>query len=635
MGEDYNPTNGAASGTFLIANDGDGWDPDPSDPGDWMSTTRHRECAVRERYRRSSSWHGTRVVGVYGAITNNGVGIAGMTWGAWILPVRALGKGGGYDSDIIAGIEWAAGLPVTNPDGPPVPTNPYPADIVNLSLGGERLLCPSDYEDALAQVTAMGVLVVVSAGNGGAPGAARPSMRRRTAARWCRASWRSSGLRNVGTKVGYSSFGARASIAAPAGNCVQTCGRLPALDRHHHELGHHHARREQLHERSECESRHELLRAHRLGHRRAHALGELQSHSRATGRRACRRAPVPFPAGAAGVPTCPTTDPSSGECVCPNDGSQCGAGMVNALSAVKAAQRPIGVIVIPKNIAPGAVFDASCERRRMQRQLDGAGAARHRLLRLDGVSVEPHRERCEQRAGDRRSRPRHLDLDRDRLGRKHRHRDRHAHGDTAASSAPDLRGSSATRLSRGHQRCTPAPPTVSAGVLSGDDGDELAVDAHRHAVERQRLRADAIELRHDAAGESHRCPPPAPATTTCAGAAASLTYHVDVGDVLPRRTSRPTAIAPSRARRDRDGRELHRLGGGAGAHDRSGGGQQRRRHGDPHGDLAARRRAAGERCRWLDILFVAACCVRAAAAEPRGGRRADAHADPRRRRMRR
>ena len=38
--QDYNRTTGMALGTFLIANDGDGWDPDPSDPGDWVSTTR-------------------------------------------------------------------------------------------------------------------------------------------------------------------------------------------------------------------------------------------------------------------------------------------------------------------------------------------------------------------------------------------------------------------------------------------------------------------------------------------------------------------------------------------------------------------------------------------------------------------
>ncbi len=83
----------------------------------------------------NSSWHGTRVVGVFGAITNNEVGIAGMTWGAWVLPVRALGKGGGYDSDIIAGIEWAAGLPVTNPDGPPVPNQPVSRGHRQLELG--------------------------------------------------------------------------------------------------------------------------------------------------------------------------------------------------------------------------------------------------------------------------------------------------------------------------------------------------------------------------------------------------------------------------------------------------------------------------------------------------------------------
>src|SRR5579871_6738586 len=39
VGQDYNPSTGAALGTYLTANDGDGWDPDPSDPGDWISST--------------------------------------------------------------------------------------------------------------------------------------------------------------------------------------------------------------------------------------------------------------------------------------------------------------------------------------------------------------------------------------------------------------------------------------------------------------------------------------------------------------------------------------------------------------------------------------------------------------------
>ena len=45
--------------------------------------------------------------------------------------VRVLGKCGGYDSDIQAGMRWAAGLSV-----PGVPPNPNPARVINLSLGG-------------------------------------------------------------------------------------------------------------------------------------------------------------------------------------------------------------------------------------------------------------------------------------------------------------------------------------------------------------------------------------------------------------------------------------------------------------------------------------------------------------------
>ena len=47
-----------------------------------------------------------------------------------ILPVRVLGKCGGWDSDIVAGMNWAAGLSV-----PGLPANPNPAKVLNLSLG--------------------------------------------------------------------------------------------------------------------------------------------------------------------------------------------------------------------------------------------------------------------------------------------------------------------------------------------------------------------------------------------------------------------------------------------------------------------------------------------------------------------
>ena len=78
-----------------------------------------------------SSWHGTHVAGTIAANSNNGQGVAGINWNARILPVRVLGKCGGYNSDISDGIRWAAGLSVAG-----VPANANPARVINLSLGG-------------------------------------------------------------------------------------------------------------------------------------------------------------------------------------------------------------------------------------------------------------------------------------------------------------------------------------------------------------------------------------------------------------------------------------------------------------------------------------------------------------------
>jgi serine protease len=358
VGEDYDPTNGAALGTYLIANDGDGWDPDPSDPGDWVSSTDMQNPLFANDTVASSSWHGTRVVGVMGALSNNGVGIAGMSWGAWILPVRALGKGGGYDSDIIAGIEWAAGLSVVNPDGPPVPPNPYPADIVNLSLGGGTDACASSngaaYESALRTVTGLGVLVVVSAGNSNGP-VELPG----NCSTVVPGVMAVAGLRNVGTKVGYSSFGAEVSVSAPAGNCVAASGAdclrsidtttnlgatTPGENSYTNEINPNLGTSFSAPIVSGIAA---LMKSVNNNLTPAQLIGRMQA------------AASPFPAGAAGVPTCPNTAASSGECACPNDGTQCGAGMVDALASVKAAQKPIAVIVLPATLAAGSIIDAS------------------------------------------------------------------------------------------------------------------------------------------------------------------------------------------------------------------------------------------------------------------------------------
>ena len=193
------------------ANDGDGRDADASDPGDWITSDDLQQpgtlhgCAPAAR---DSSWHGTQTSALIGALTNNGVGMAGVAPGVRLLPVRVLGKCGGFDSDIIAGMLWAAGL-----DVPGVPRNPNPARVLNLSLGGDAP-CSSAYIDAVAQINAAGAVVVASAGNSVGHAVGVPAN--------CPGVIAVAGLRHAGTKVGFSDLGPDVAISAPAGNCVNT-----------------------------------------------------------------------------------------------------------------------------------------------------------------------------------------------------------------------------------------------------------------------------------------------------------------------------------------------------------------------------------------------------------------------------
>jgi len=347
VAEDRSRTTGSPLKTYLIANDGDGWDPDPSDPGDWIGSSDQAnalfpsaECPLAD-----SSWHGTRVMGILGAVTNNDRGIAGMTWNPYVLPVRALGKCGGYDSDIIAGMQWAAGMSVIG-----VPQNPYPADIINLSLGGSGN-CPSAYAYAINSLTAVGVLIVAAAGNTSGPVDAPAN---------CAGVLAVAGLRNVGTKVGYSNMGAQVGISAPAGNCVTYGGSclksidttantgltVPADSTYTNEanpnLG-------TSFSAPIVAGTAALMRAVNANLTPTQLIARLKSSA----------SPFPQPAG---FPVCPAVATNgSEECACPNDGSQCGAGMLNALSAVHEALRPIAAVLLPATTAVGssATLDAT------------------------------------------------------------------------------------------------------------------------------------------------------------------------------------------------------------------------------------------------------------------------------------
>ena len=125
------------------ANDGDGWDTDPSDPGDYVSSADLANPLFSGCSVENSSWHGTIIAGIVAAHTGNGIGGAGVHWGALILPVRVAGKCGADLADIIDGMRWAAGLEVRDDNGKALPVNPKPARIINISFGGSAACGPA------------------------------------------------------------------------------------------------------------------------------------------------------------------------------------------------------------------------------------------------------------------------------------------------------------------------------------------------------------------------------------------------------------------------------------------------------------------------------------------------------------
>ena len=209
------------------ANDGSGRDADASDPGDWITAAEANnkrgilyqcttlDTSTGQYVAENSSWHGTQVSGLIAALANNGLGMASVGPNLRVLPVRVLGKCGGYDSDIIAGMRWAAGL-----DVPGVPANSDRARVINLSLGGDGG-CTAAYRDTVAEINAAGTVIVAAAGNSAGHGVGTPAN--------CEGVIAVAALRHVGTKVGFSDLGLEIAISAPGGNCVNIAAGSPCL----------------------------------------------------------------------------------------------------------------------------------------------------------------------------------------------------------------------------------------------------------------------------------------------------------------------------------------------------------------------------------------------------------------------
>lgn len=188
-----------------LANDGNGRDSNPADPGDWVSEEdrarepgRFGDCEVSD-----SSWHGTKVAGLLAALTDNRQGVAAAQWRGRLLPVRVAGKCGATVADIVDGMRWAAGLPVAN-----VPPNPNPARIVTISFGGDAA-CSRAYQEAIDALRARGTLVVAAAGNGQGR-VSRPAS--------CEGVVGVGAVNRDGFKASYANFGPELAISTVGGD---------------------------------------------------------------------------------------------------------------------------------------------------------------------------------------------------------------------------------------------------------------------------------------------------------------------------------------------------------------------------------------------------------------------------------
>ncbi|MGO1071352.1 S8 family serine peptidase [Lysobacter sp. CA199] len=174
------------------SDDGDGRDADPFDSSDVD--------------------HGTHVAGTIGAVTNNSIGVAGVAFGAKIVPIRVLGNQGfGSDSDIADAVVWASGGSIAG-----VPANPNPAEVINLSLGGNSPCSTTPaWQLAVNTAVANGSTVIAAAGNSNIDvSGVTPA--------GCDNVISVAASNKSGSRSSYSSWGATIDITAPGGEMIFT-----------------------------------------------------------------------------------------------------------------------------------------------------------------------------------------------------------------------------------------------------------------------------------------------------------------------------------------------------------------------------------------------------------------------------
>ncbi|MEB3330092.1 MAG: S8 family serine peptidase [Candidatus Sericytochromatia bacterium] len=113
--------------------------------------------------------HGTHVTGIIGADGADGNGVAGVAWGARLMPVKVFPDDvAGSDFEILAGFMYALRWR-------PVPDDGTRVRVLNLSLGSPTGEVSSLWLEAVQIARDLGVVVVVAAGNEAMPYPASPA----------------------------------------------------------------------------------------------------------------------------------------------------------------------------------------------------------------------------------------------------------------------------------------------------------------------------------------------------------------------------------------------------------------------------------------------------------------------------
>jgi serine protease len=190
-----------------MAGDGGGRDADPTDSGDFCGSG-------------ASSWHGVAVASQIAAVANNGNGMAGAAPAARIMPIRVLGRCGGWLSDTADALAWLAGRTVAG-----VPANTRKVHVANLSLGGNSP-CYQYMQDGVTAAVNAGITVVAASGNSGLNSISSPAN--------CAGAIAIGAHNASGDLASYSNHGQGLALTAPGGGACRSgvginCDSTPTL----------------------------------------------------------------------------------------------------------------------------------------------------------------------------------------------------------------------------------------------------------------------------------------------------------------------------------------------------------------------------------------------------------------------